>query len=102
MAGENLRKIQPGSRTSEAWPPNTQWDMDKVALPTASTRCQPSFRNLNEDSTIKEGLMRPLCVSGLAECLGLMTCTPDRVTSRSSAFLKTKEFSGWNIIDVLC
>ena len=44
MAGENLRKIQPGSGTSEVCSfsklglPNTQWDMDKVALPTASTR----------------------------------------------------------------
>ena len=59
------------------------------------------FRNLNEDSTIKEGLMTSLSQwSGLG--LGLMTRTPDRVTSLSSAFLQTKEFSGCNIIDVLC
>ena len=49
MEGENLRQIQPGSGASEVCSfsklglPNTQWDMENVALPMASTRCQPSL-----------------------------------------------------------
>ena len=41
------------------------------------------------------------CVMGLAECLRLVMRGPDRVSSRSSAFLQTMEFSSWNIIEVM-
>ena len=47
IAGANLRKIQPGSGTSEVGSfsklglPNTH--MDEVALSRASTRCQSSL-----------------------------------------------------------
>jgi hypothetical protein len=47
----------------------------------------------------KEGGMRGERVRGLAESHKLVKRIQIRGSLRSIAFLKTKEFSGWNIID---
>ena len=52
------------------------------------------YITLFDASTVKEG--------GMAEWHELVTRVHVRVSSRYIAFLKTKEFSGWNIIEDLC
>ena len=54
---------------------------------------------LFEASTVKEGGMRADWVRGLPEWHDERTRESNL---RSIAILKTKEFSGWNIIEDLC
>ena len=60
------------------------------------------FRTLFGASTVKEGGMGAEGVSGLPEWHELVMRVHVRVSLRSIAFLKTKEFSSWNIIEDLC
>ena len=58
------------------------------------------FRTLFDAPTVKEGEWE-LNESGLPEWCELVTRVHVRVSLRSIAFLNTKEFSGWNIIEDL-
>ena len=97
---ETWEKIQPGGGKSEVGRFSTQpllklqWDIGHVALPKASTRCQPSLETC---------LMLLLWRGAEWEGNESEVCQQSRTfhmqgISRSFAFLKTKEFSGWNII----
>ena len=58
------------------------------------------FRTLFDASTVKEGEMRAVCESGVWQsAMSSVSCAHVRVSLRSIAFLQTKEFSGWNIIE---
>ena len=52
------------------------------------------FRTLFDASTVKEG-----GTGGLSEWYELVMRVHVKVSLRSIAFLKTKEFSSWNIIE---
>ena len=58
------------------------------------------FRTLFDASTVRWGLIRAVWARCLAECHELVTRVHVRGSSRSIAFLQTKEFSSWKMIDV--
>ena len=107
LAGKILSWNQ--NRKSEIWvcmyspesPMKSPWDMNVVALPRGSTRCQPSIE-----------IMRLLCCCGSEWEQNILDVHQAAILwsrlflhgshLRSMAHEDKKEYSGWNFIEAIC
>jgi hypothetical protein len=71
--------------------------MDVLALPRASTRCYRLYILVLK--LYYKGGAQETHFSELSGILSLMKRAPERVSSRSRAFIQTIKLSGWNRID---